>query len=410
MVAILGYSREQIFAAVKEMYTAVAEAPSSPFHFLVGHAASEILGYPRERIETVPRYPLESFAGVGCPFNAEAVGAGDTVLDIGAGAGTDSFIAGSIVGPRGKVIAADITPAMAGKLAESVRESGARNIDVLLASAEQLPLRDGSVDSITSNGVLNLVPDKRRAVAEMFRVLRPHGHLQIADVVIDRPVSVDCHTDPRLWVECVVGATVEEDFLDLFHDAGFEDVHIVRSLDYFAHSPSEQTREIAASFGARSVEVTMRRGPVAPSRVWQLLQRMNPRRAVASLWRRGFMGVAGLGLALLTCYGTLVALALLATMGMGLTLDRTLWAGGIAIFAWLTVAAVASGLRSHGLPWPTLVAVTGAAAVSFALFIHYWFVIELGGFLILGAAVWWDIRARRRQESRVLGLDPDTES
>ncbi|MDN3518433.1 MerC family mercury resistance protein [Aquisalimonas lutea] len=405
MVAILGYSREQIFAAVKEMYTTVAEAPSSPFHFPVGRPACETLGYTRERIESVPWQLVASFAGVGCPFNGEAVGVGDTALDIGAGAGNDSFIASDMVGPGGRVIAMDITPAMARKLAETVREAGVGNIDVLLGSAEQLPLRDGAVDSITSNGVLNLVPDKRRAVAEMFRVLRPDGRLQIADVVIDRPVSVDCHTDPRLWVECVVGATVEEDFLALFRDAGFEDVHIVRSIDYFAHSPSAQTREIAASFGARSIEVTMRRGPVAPSRARQFLQRMNPRRVVASLWRRGFMGVAGLGLALLTCYGTVVALTLLATLGMGLTLDRTLWSGAIAGFAWLTVAAVAPGSRFHGRPWPAVAAATGAAVVSFALFVHYWFVIELGGFLLLGAAVWWDIRARRRQESRILGLD-----
>ncbi|MBA1148835.1 methyltransferase domain-containing protein, partial [Ectothiorhodospiraceae bacterium WFHF3C12] len=255
MVAILGYTREQIFAAVKDMYTAVAEAPDSPFHFLVGRPASLLLGYPQEQIERLPSAPLASFAGVGYPFRGDVVRRGDICLDVGAGSGTDSLIAAQRVGSSGYVIALDMTPAMAQKLGRSAQEAGAENVGPVLGAAEAVPLANASVDCITSNGAFNLIPDKRRAAAEMFRVLRPGGRLQIADVVIGRPVTVDCDSDPRLWVECVVGATVEDEFLAMFRDAGFEDIQVLRRLDYFAHTPSEQTREIAAAFGAQSVEV-----------------------------------------------------------------------------------------------------------------------------------------------------------
>lgn len=405
MVAILGYSREQIVTAVRNMYTAVADAPSSSFHFPVGRPACRLLGYPREQIDDLPESLLESFAGVGCPFQADAIRKGDTVLDIGAGAGNDSLIARRLAGPDGHVIALDLTPAMMRKLKRAVDRSGTRNIHVIQGTAERLPLKNESVDSITSNGALNLMPDKRRAVAEMFRVLRPGGRLQIADVVIRRPVTVDCHGDPRLWVECVVGATVEEDFLTLFRDAGFEDIRVLRTLDYFAHSPSRQTREIAESFGARSIEIAMRRGARAPGRAVQWLQRLNPRRLLASVWRRGFMGMAGLVMAVLACYGTLAAVSLLALLGVGLALNEMVWVGAIALFTILTMAAVIPGVMRHRSYGPAVLAVAAAGVVLYALFIDYHALIELTGFILLAGAVGWDIHARRRGESRILGLE-----
>lgn len=405
MVAVLGYSREQIFAAVQEMYTAVANAPASEFHFPVGGSACRLVGYPREQVEGLPEALRESFAGVGYPFSADAVRPGDTVLDIGAGAGNDSLIASRMVGPEGHVIALDLTAAMARKLAHTTAQANADNVSVLQASAERLPLADGSVDVITSNGALNLVPDKRRAVGEMFRVLRAGGRLQMADVVIDRPVTVDCHEDPRLWVECVVGATVEEDLLELFRDAGFEDVEILRRLDYFAHSPSAQTREVAASFGARSVELAMRRGRERPSRLVQWLRRLSPRRLLASMWRRGFLGMLAIALALLSCYGTLAAAALLGALGIGLALDEAVWAGAIALFSLLTVGAVAAGIRRHRAPGPAALAVAAAGVIHYVLLVDYDALVELAGFVALAGAVWWDIRLRRRHESRVLGLE-----
>ena len=119
--------------------------------------------------------------------------------------------------------------------------------------AESLPLPDASVDVVTSNGVLNLVSDKERAVAEIWRVLREGGRVQIADIVLGKPVSEACKADPQLWVECVVGATLEDDYVDLFRDCGFEDVEVLSRFDYFAGSSSAETREIAAALGAQSL-------------------------------------------------------------------------------------------------------------------------------------------------------------
>ncbi len=410
MVAILGYSREQILSAVKGMYTAVADTPDSPFHFPVGRAAGHLLGYPSETLGRVPEALAQSFAGVGYPFRAQALRASDTCLDLGAGSGTDSVIAADEVGPCGRVVALDLTPAMVQKLGREAAAAGVDNLCVVQGSAEALPLASESIDSITSNGALNLVPDKRRAVAEMFRVLRPGGRVQLADVVIHRPVTVDCHSDPRLWVECVVGAMIEEEFLAMFRDAGFEDVEIVRRLDYFAHSPSAQTREIAAGFGARSIEVTMRRGPREPGRLRQWLRRIDPRRWLASMWRRGWMGMAGLGLALLSCYGALAAGALLALLGTSLALNETVWVGTIAGFTVLTAACVTPGAHYHRSHGPAALAVAGAALVLYALLVHYDALVELTGFVALAGAVAWDIVLRRRHQAQLLGLDPASQS
>lgn len=404
MVAVLGYSREQIFTAVKEMYTAVAESPHLTFHFPLGRPACEALGYPPDRIDRLPREVLNSFAGVGNPFDADVIRPGNTLLDVGAGAGSDSLLAAELVGSEGRVIALDITPAMVRKLQRTARDAGYENITALEGSAEAIPLPDESVDAVTSNGALNLVPDKRRAVREMFRVLRPGGWLQIADVVIRRPITVDCDDDPRLWVECVVGATVDEDLHTYFRDAGFEAIETVGEADYFALSPSAQTREIAAGFGAYSLALKMRRGAQAPSRVVQWLRRLSPWRWLRAMWRRGFAGMAGLVLALVACYGTLAAVALLPLLGVSLALNEGLWAGAIAVFSVLTTIAVGLGIRRHGALGPLVAALVGTGVILYALFIDYHMVTEALGFLLLIGGVCLDLYRRRTGEKRELGL------
>ena len=404
MVAVLGYSREQIIAAVQDMYSVVATAPTAEFHFPVGREAAAALGYSPEELDGLPRSTLESFAGVGCPWHTDVIREGDTVLDIGAGAGVDALIASRRVGASGRVIAVDLTPAMVAKLAATAAENGYDNVRAMEGSAEALPLPDESVDVITSNGALNLVPDKRRAIAEMFRVLRPGGRMQISDVVIRRPVTVDCDSDPRLWVECVVGATVDEELLNHFRDAGFEGIEVVRSLDYFAHSPSAQTREIAASFDAYSTDLRLRRAQRAPSRISQFLRRADPRRAAAALWRRGLAGSAALAMALLACYGTLAAIGLLGLAGIGIGLNETVWAGAIVVFALATAGILAIGARYHGSWIPAITGGVAAAAITGTMFIAYSLAVELAGFLVLAAAVGYDHYLRRRHQSRVLGL------
>jgi arsenite methyltransferase len=260
VVAILqSHQRDEITQAVRAMYTSVARAPESDYHFPVGRSAASLLGYPANLLETVPESALASFAGVACPFDAVTVRAGDTVLDIGSGSGTDAFIAAALVGPDGNVVALDLTRAMVERLVRTARDAGAVNVRALLADAEAIPLPDASVDLVTTNGALNLVLDKRRAFAELFRVLRSGGVLQLADVVLGKPVTDSCRADPRLWVECVVGATLEAGLFALLRDSGFVEIEVMRRLDYFAASPSRDTREIAGALNARSIVLRARR-------------------------------------------------------------------------------------------------------------------------------------------------------
>jgi ubiquinone/menaquinone biosynthesis C-methylase UbiE len=136
---------------------------------------------------------------------------------------------------------------------------GADNVRVLEGEAEAIPLPDASVDVVTSNGVLNLVPDKSRAVGEVFRVLRPGGRVQIADIVLGSEPSAACRSKPQLWAECIVGATRETEYLALFSAAGFRDVTALSRLDYFARSGSEETRKVARSLGAFALQLRARK-------------------------------------------------------------------------------------------------------------------------------------------------------
>lgn len=406
MVAIFGFTPEKIIAAVQDMYEAVATAPERPFHFPVGREACLRVGYPVAALEGVPEEALRCFAGVGYPFRAGAIREGHTVLDIGAGAGTDTLIAARLAGPRGRVVALDITPAMARKLRELVARLGIANVEVVEGNAESIPLPDASVDVVTSNGMLNLVPDKRAAVREIFRVLRPGGRVQIADIVLHRPVTPDCAGDPKLWAECVVGATMDEDYYDLFRDAGFEDVEALRTHDYFALSRSAETRDIAHRFGARAVEIAMRRAEAAPSRVVRWARRADPRRLVRSIVRRGAGGVAALVLSVLACYGTLAVVALLSLAGLAVEVPAALWAGAIVAFAVLAVLAVANGLRRHGRYAPLASALPGLAGLAYVQFVNYSLGLELMAFALLAAGVGLDLAARRNAEGRAGKIEP----
>lgn len=404
MVAVLGYSREQIAAAVRRMYSQVADHPDAPYHFPTGREACEALGYPANTLDRLPASLLASFAGVGNPFRAATIRPGHRVLDIGAGAGTDSLIASELVGPRGHVFALDLTPAMTRKLRRAITELGRTNLTVVEGSAEQLPFASASMDVITSNGALNLVPRKRAAVREMFRVLRPGGVVQIADVVIRRPVTVDCDSDPRLWVECVVGATVDEELLQLLVDEGFTTPRIVGTHDYFALSPSAQTREVAAGFAAYSVELRTDRADSSPSPLRRRLRLLSPMRWWAKLRRRGLVGMAGLIMALLTCYGTLVVLALLSLVGLQMTLNQGLWGGFIVVFSWLSALGIAISGEGNRRVVPSLIAVMGAGLMSYTMLVTYSATIELVAFLLLATAVALDLIGRRRAQRQLLGL------
>jgi SAM-dependent methyltransferase len=259
MVAILSNQREVIFDAVQRMYTDVALMPGREFHFPTGRRACELVGYPAEQLDRLPAAAVESFAGVGYPFAAAVIRIGDTVLDIGSGAGTDAFIAAGLVGPSGRVIGLDLTEAMRDKLRANASAAGAANLEVIAGNAESIPLPDASVDVVTSNGVLNLVPDKPRAIQEIARVLRAGGRLQIADIVVRTLPSEACRDHPELWAECIVGATTGESYVAGFEAAGLCDVEVLSRSDYFAGSSSDETRRTAGSFGAHGVVLRARK-------------------------------------------------------------------------------------------------------------------------------------------------------
>ncbi len=259
MVAIVSNKREAILKAVEDMYTEVADRPAHPFHFPTGRRAAELVGYPPAELDALPPAAVESFAGVGYPFAADVIRAGDTVLDIGSGSGTDALLAARRAGLKGKVYALDLTAAMRTKLARNIAAAGAANIEILAGNAEQIPLPDQSVDAVTSNGVLNLVPDKTRAIREILRVLKPGGRLQISDIALAKPITGKAKRDPKLWAECIVGAVEEDAYLDLFRETGFKHVEHVSSFDYFAHARGEDTRLMAGYFGAHAITFRARR-------------------------------------------------------------------------------------------------------------------------------------------------------
>ena len=255
MVVITSDQRDVIMGAVREMYTAVANRPDQEFHFPTGRRACEYVGYPPEELDRVPAEAVASFAGVGYPFATDVIREGDTVLDIGSGSGTDVLVAARRVGRKGRVIGVDMTLAMRERCLATARAMGLANVEVMEGEAESIPLPDHCVDVVTSNGVINLVPDKEAAAREIHRVLSPGGRIQIADIVVRKLPTEACRSEPELWAECIVGATTAADYLDTFRRVGFEAVDTLddRELDYFAASASESTRRTAAGFGARSI-------------------------------------------------------------------------------------------------------------------------------------------------------------
>jgi arsenite methyltransferase len=259
MVVITSDQRNVIFDAVRAMYTAVADRPEEEFHFPTGRRACEYVGYPTHTLDRLPPAAVQSFAGVGYPFAADVIREGDAVLDIGSGSGTDLLIAALSVGPRGRAMGLDMTAAMRRKAEANARTMGLGTVELIDGNAEEIPLPDESVDVVTSNGVINLVPDKAAAAREIARVLRPGGRVQIADIVVRDIPSDACRSQPQLWAECIVGATTENDYLETFRAAGLQDVERLTELDYFAASRSESTRRTAGGFGAHAIVMRARK-------------------------------------------------------------------------------------------------------------------------------------------------------
>jgi SAM-dependent methyltransferase len=189
------------------------------------------IGYSEEEMQAVPD---GANMGLGCgnPVALASLREGDVVLDLGAGGGFDCFLAANRVGKTGRVIGVDMTPEMIGKARENARQGGYDNVEFRLGEMENLPAADGSVDVVISNCVINLVPDKRRAFQETFRVLRPGGRLMVSDIVLLGELPDAVRSSVQAYVGCLAGAELKDDYLRAIEDAGFRDVTIVDDGNY----------------------------------------------------------------------------------------------------------------------------------------------------------------------------------
>ena len=185
--------------AIQDEYAEVATDPSAGFHFHTGRPLAALLGYEPADVDPLPDVAVESFAGVGNPWIWGRLAPGETVLEVGSGAGLDAIIAARQVGPAGRVVGVDMTPAMLEKARANAALAGAASVVFREGLAEALPVPDAFADVITSNGVINLCPDKDAVYRELFRALKPGGRLQIADIVVKRAVPRDAREDIDLW-------------------------------------------------------------------------------------------------------------------------------------------------------------------------------------------------------------------
>jgi len=227
-------SAEEIKTQVQSHY---AERVSTPSAGCCGQKGSrsdlvtKLAGYDAATLDKLPEAAVEKSFGCGDPLQFAGVQAGQTVLDIGSGAGIDCFIASNKVGPTGKIIGLDMTPAMLETARRNAREGGYTNVEFRQGDAENMPLEDSSVDWVISNCVINLAPDKRKVFAEINRVLKPGGRLSISDIIADALPNV-VRRDSLAYCGCVGGAITTDEFLLWLTQAGLVDVHVDHRLDY----------------------------------------------------------------------------------------------------------------------------------------------------------------------------------
>jgi arsenite methyltransferase len=195
----LTIDRQILRTAIQHEYEEVAACPTKGFHFHVGRILAAKLDYPEDDVGALPDAAVESFAGVGNPFAWGRLQPGETVLDLGSGAGFDAILAALQVGEDGAVIGVDMTPAMTAKARGNAEQLGLNNVEIREGYLEELPVASESVDVIISNGVINLCLDKDVVLAETFRVLKPGGRLQISDIIVQREVPDSAKEDIALW-------------------------------------------------------------------------------------------------------------------------------------------------------------------------------------------------------------------
>ncbi|MBS1878133.1 MAG: methyltransferase domain-containing protein [Actinobacteria bacterium] len=238
---------------VRRMYEEVALTPDHEFHFETGRPLAERLGYPAADLDRVPAAAIDSYAGVGYFFDLAQLQAGETVLDLGSGSGTDAFLAANLVGAAGRVVGVDMTAAQLAKSSRLAAGGGFANTEFREGRIEAPPVEDGSVDCVISNGVFNLAPDKGAVFAAAARVLRPGGRLAIADIVTEHQLPEGVTCDAALWAACIGGAMQRDACRRAIAAAGFRlDVWRTNSQYRFL---SERADNATAKYGVTSVSL-----------------------------------------------------------------------------------------------------------------------------------------------------------
>jgi SAM-dependent methyltransferase len=246
---------------VRERYGRVAESKEEPYGCCGSEcgcgttATMEAIGYTADQRGAVPE---GADLGLGCgnPLGHAAVKKGETVLDLGSGAGIDAFLASKDVGPTGRVIGVDMTAAMLSRARANAAKGAFENVEFRLGEIENLPVADATVDVIISNCVINLSPDKSRVFREALRVLRPGGRAVLSDLVLVAPLPDSVRSSVEAYVGCVAGASMRDEYLGLMREAGFERVEVLEEKRYDAAGFGADEETVARTLDAvRSVKV-----------------------------------------------------------------------------------------------------------------------------------------------------------
>jgi len=215
---------------VKDKYSEVARDPCAVFNFPVGRAFALKVGYPKEILDKLPQSLYESFTGANNPQPFVELKLGETVLDLGCGAGMDLYFYAQKVGERGKVYGLDISEDMAEKARKNMDIAGVKNAEVKIGHSDNLPFGDNFFDVVTSNGIYNLSPDKEAVMRQAFRVLKPGGRTVFCEIVLKKALSEEERKNANDWFRCIGGALPEEDFLALMEKVGFKNIEVISKI------------------------------------------------------------------------------------------------------------------------------------------------------------------------------------
>ncbi len=238
---------------VKAMYRDVALNPRGEFHFEMGRALTERLGYTSAELDAIPSEAIDSFAGVGYYFDLAALQAGEVVVDFGSGSGTDSFVAAGKVGAGGAVIGIDMTDEQLAKAERLRAAAGFAQVSYRKGYIDATGLSEACCDAVISNGVINLAPNKAKVFREAARLLRPGGRLAIADIVTDIQLPEGISCDATLWAACIGGAMQVDDYTAAIEAAGLSVMQLRENSAY--RFISQNAQGAARKFGVKSVSI-----------------------------------------------------------------------------------------------------------------------------------------------------------